>query len=104
MRWPSWSRARPGWWRARSASQREPKGMQQNTEARDSAGLKNMQQLIQLRWIAVVGQIVTIAIVHFGFGIRLPLDHMGAALAFLVAFNLVSLLRWRRRREVADSE
>lgn len=78
--------------------------MQQNTEPGDSAGLKNMQQLIQLRWMAVGGQILTIAIVHFGFGIRLPLDHMGAALAFLVAFNLFSLLRWRRRQEVADGE
>lgn len=78
--------------------------MQQKTEAGDGAGLKNMQQLIQLRWMAVVGQILTIAIVHFGFGIRLPLDHMGAALAFLVAFNLASLLRWRWRREVADGE
>ncbi len=78
--------------------------MQQKTEAGDAAGLKNMQQLIQLRWMAVGGQILTIAIVHFGFGISLPLDHMGAALAFLVAFNIASLLRWRGRREVADRE
>ena len=35
-----------------------------------------MQQLIQLRWIAVVGQVATIVVVHFGFGIRLPLGPM----------------------------
>ena len=46
-----------------------------------ATGHDNMQQLIQLRWIAVVGQIATIAIVHFGFGVRLPLDSMLAVLA-----------------------
>lgn len=70
----------------------------------DAAGLKNMQQLIQLRWIAVVGQIATIAAVHFGFGIPLPLDHMGEVLACLVAFNIASLLRCRYRRDVSNTE
>ena len=70
----------------------------------DATGLKNMQQLIQLRWIAVVGQIVTIAVVHFGFGIRLPLDHMLAVLAGLVVFNGVSLLRLRIHPGVSNSE
>jgi len=68
------------------------------------AGLKNMQQLIQLRWIAVVGQIATIATVHFGFGIRLPVEHMLAVLYCLVAFNLVSVLRVRSRRPVLHVE
>ena len=70
----------------------------------DATGLKNMQQLIQLRWIAVVGQVVTIEVVHYGFGIRLPLEHMLGVLACLVAFNIASLLRWRRRREVTNGE
>ena len=70
----------------------------------DATGLKNMQQLIQLRWIAVVGQIVTIGVVHFGFGIHLPLDHMLAVLAGLVAFNGASLLRLRIHPEVSNSE
>jgi len=30
----------------------------------DATGLTNMQLLIQLRWIAVVGQIITIAVAH----------------------------------------
>lgn len=70
----------------------------------DAAGLKNMQQLIQLRWIAVVGQIVTIAAVHFGFGIRLPIDAMAAVLTGLVAFNVASSLRCRHGREVSNTE
>ncbi len=68
----------------------------------DDAGGGNMQQLIQLRWIAVVGQLLTIALVHFGLGIRLPLAPMAAVLAALAAFNLLAMLRWRRREHVAN--
>ncbi|VTU16371.1 ATP-binding protein [Variovorax sp. PBL-E5] len=78
--------------------------MNQPASLDDATGLQNMQQLIQLRWIAVVGQVVTIAIVHFGFGIRLPLGAMTAVLACLVAFNAASLLRWRAHREVTNGE
>ncbi|MBC8056022.1 MAG: HAMP domain-containing histidine kinase [Rhizobiales bacterium] len=63
-----------------------------------------MQQLIQLRWIAVVGQIVTIAVVHFGFGIQLPIEPMAWVLAGLIAFNSASQLRWRAGREVSNTE
>ncbi len=69
-----------------------------------ATGLKNMQQLIQLRWIAVIGQIVTIQIVHYGFRIHLPLNHMLAVLTGLVAFNIASMLRWRAHREVTNGE
>ncbi len=70
----------------------------------DATGLKNMQQLIQLRWIAVVGQVATILVVHYGFGIRLPLDQMLAVLAGLAAFNAASQLRWRIPRDVTNTE
>jgi two-component system sensor histidine kinase RegB len=69
---------------------------------RDNAGVKNMHQLIQLRWIAVIGQVATIVFVHFGFNIKLPLMPMAIVLACLAAFNLVSMLRWRRREEVTN--
>ena len=71
---------------------------------RDASGLKNMEQLIQLRWIAVIGQIVTIEVVHYGLQIRLPLGAMFALLAGLVAFNIASLLRWRTGRAVTNGE
>ena len=61
----------------------------------DTTGRKNMQLLIQLRWIAVIGQIVTIEFAFYGLGIQLPLRTMLAALGILLAFNVVSLLRWR---------
>lgn len=69
----------------------------------DRTGRENMLQLIQLRWIAVVGQVVTIAVVQFGFRIHLPLHDMSIVLLFLVLFNTASMLRWRVPREVTNS-
>ena len=69
-----------------------------------ATGLKNMQLLIQLRWIAVVGQIITILVANLGFGIPLPLDHLLTVLACLVAFNIASQLHWRSHREVTNGE
>ncbi|HTJ97054.1 MAG TPA: sensor histidine kinase, partial [Rhodocyclaceae bacterium] len=57
-----------------------------------------MQQLIQLRWIAVAGQIITIAFVHFVFLIKLPLGNLVGVLGLLIAFNVFSTLRWRTQR------
>lgn len=37
---------------------------------------RNMRLLVQLRWIAVAGQLVTILVVHFGLNITLPLAPM----------------------------
>lgn len=64
-----------------------------NTERR------NMQLLIQLRWLAVVGQVLTILFVHFVLGIALPLPEMGLVLLALVITNLVYVVcfKWQRR-------
>jgi two-component system sensor histidine kinase RegB len=70
----------------------------------DSTGLENMRQLVQLRWIAVVGQIVTIAVVNFVFDIHLPLQQMSVVLICLVAFNIASMLRWQAHHEVTNGE
>ncbi|OAK66735.1 histidine kinase [Variovorax paradoxus] len=70
----------------------------------NATGHQNMQQLIQLRWFAVVGQVVTILVVHYGFAIRLPLDHMLQVLTCLALFNMVSLLRARSHRRVTNGE
>ena len=67
------------------------------------AGVRNMQQLIQLRWIALVGQLATILFVHFVLGIALPLATMLGVAACLAAFNLASLLYWRPRQDVGDA-
>ncbi|MFC7554552.1 ATP-binding protein [Pseudoroseomonas wenyumeiae] len=71
--------------------------------AGDATGRKNMLQLIQLRWLAVGGQLLTIGVVHFGFGITLPLGTMSLVLAVLVLLNLVSQFWLRRQAEVSSS-
>jgi len=72
------------------------------TDTTRGAGVRNMQQLIQLRWIALVGQVATIAFVHFVLDIHLPLTTMFGIAACLAAFNLASLLYWRPRQDVGD--
>lgn len=69
-----------------------------------AAGHQNMQQLIQLRWIAVVGQISTIAVTAWGLGIQLPLAYMLEVLACLIAFNVASQLRWHEKWTVTNGE
>jgi two-component system sensor histidine kinase RegB len=81
---------------------KEPRTAAESVES--AAGHKNMLQLIQLRWIAVAGQITTIAVVTLVLGIRLPLPQMLAVLVCLIAFNIASVLRWHERRFVTNSE
>ena len=74
------------------------------TEITSAAGHKNMQQLIQLRWIAVLGQVTTITVAIVGFHIALPLPHMLEILACLIGFNIASQLRWHENRSVTNTE
>jgi len=69
-----------------------------------AAGHKNMQQLIQLRWIAVVGQIATIAAASMLLDVPLPMPAMLNVLACLIAFNIASTLRWQENQVVSNSE
>lgn len=76
----------------------------ENVLAPGAAGRRNMLLLIQLRWLAVVGQVLTIAIVHWGFGIALPLGWLLLAPLAMVILNLISLPLVVRRRAVTDGE
>jgi two-component system sensor histidine kinase RegB len=69
-----------------------------------TTGLRNLGQLIQLRWMAVVGQIATILVVQFGFAIPLPLKEMSVVLVLLAGFNVLSILRRRLPKDVGNSE
>jgi two-component system sensor histidine kinase RegB len=69
-----------------------------------AAGHKNMQQLIQLRWIAVIGQITTIAAASQLLDVRLPMPAMLNVLACLIAFNIASTLRWQENQVVSNNE
>jgi two-component system sensor histidine kinase RegB len=62
------------------------------------AGRETMRQLVQLRWIAVAGQLLTILAVRFGLAIPLPLGFMLGVVAMLALANLgatVMLPRYR---------
>jgi two-component system sensor histidine kinase RegB len=81
-----------GVWRARSS------------DAAASVGWRNMQLLIQLRWLAVAGQLVTILVVQFAMGVRLPFALMLVAPAVMVLMNLLGLLRLKLHRHVSEGE
>ncbi len=69
-----------------------------------STGLQNMEQLVQLRWIAVVGQIVTILAVQFALKIPLPLTGLATVLFLLIAFNVIMGFRRRIAADVSNTE
>ncbi len=69
----------------------------------DMAATENMRQLMQLRWIAVAGQLVTILGVHFGLGVPLPLAPMLGVVALLAIANLLAGFVLPRRH-VANAE
>ncbi|MNK31611.1 Sensor histidine kinase RegB [compost metagenome] len=69
-----------------------------------AAGRRNMLLLIQLRWLAVVGQVVTIAVVHWGLKIPLPLGMLLLAPTGLALMNLASAPVALRRQSVTDPE
>jgi two-component system, sensor histidine kinase RegB len=68
------------------------------------AGRKNLLQLIQLRWLAVAGQLVTILAVHFLLGVDLPLVPMLTLLGALALFNVASQQRSRLSLPVGNGE
>ncbi|KGM40894.1 histidine kinase [Aquabacterium sp. NJ1] len=64
----------------------------------------NLLQLIQMRWLAVAGQLFTILIVEFVLGMSLPVIEMVTLLAVLAVFNIASWLRQRLALPVSNGE
>ena len=71
---------------------------------RRAAGLGNLGLLIQLRWFAVVGQVVTIVVASLALHIMLPLRPLAAIVVLLAVFNLLSHARLRSGYEVGNME
>ena len=69
-----------------------------------AAGHENMLQLVQLRWLAVAGQLVTILLTRFAFGITLPLAEMLGVLAALAGLNAASIALLRRASPISNGE
>lgn len=62
-----------------------------------AAANDHLRQLVQLRWLAVIGQLVTILIVSTRLGVPLPLAPMLVIVAALAGVNVASLALMRRR-------
>lgn len=72
--------------------------------SQEAANRRNLRLLVQLRWLAVFGQVATILIVHFSMGIRLPLFWLMIAPVSLAVVNLISLPLTQRRDSISDHE
>ena len=72
--------------------------------ARAPAGRRNMTLLIQLRWLAVGGQLATIGVVSGPMGISLPRAPLLGAILVLIAINFASAALLRRGRGVTNAE
>ena len=70
----------------------------------DPTGRQNMMLLVQLRWLAVFGQLVTILVVWGEMGADLPIAAMGLVLAGLVALNVASVALLRGGRAIGRRE
>lgn len=79
-------------------------GWREGVASHEGANRRNLLLLIQLRWLAVAGQLATILIVHYAMRIPLPLGWLLAAPMALAALNLISAPIVSRRKGVADQE
>lgn len=70
----------------------------------DVTGRKNLLLLIQLRWIAMFGQLATILLVHFGLGIVLPVGQMLVVMLGLLLLNGVSMVRLKLPKAIGNTE
>lgn len=75
-----------------------------NSMVRSETGHKNMLHLIHLRWMALLGQILTISISTLVMDIALPMLQIVTVLVLLTSFNIGSHLRWHEERTVSNTE
>ena len=65
---------------------------------------RNLLQLVELRWLAVAGQLLTVLVVQGLLHVPLPLREMLTLLAVLALFNVASGLRTRLTLPVMNAE
>jgi two-component system sensor histidine kinase RegB len=65
---------------------------------------RNLLQLVELRWLAVAGQLLTILVVQQLLQVPLPLRELLTLLAVLALFNVASWLRTRLALPVMNAE
>ena len=68
------------------------------------AARRNLMHLVELRWLAVGGQLATIAVTAGLMGVALPIVQMLTLLGLLALFNVASSVRARGRLPVHEAE
>ncbi len=71
---------------------------------RRQRGRVRLRTLVGLRWIAVAGQSLAVAIVHYGFGYPLPIGYCVLAIAALAGITLAAQLRRHSADRLTDRE
>ena len=74
-----------------------------NFEWGRSARRLRVDTLIRLRWMAVIGQSITVLSVHFGLGFSLPIASCFFAIALSAALNLALRLRFPLNHRLEES-
>lgn len=67
-------------------------------------GPVRLRTLTALRWLAVVGQLIAISLVHFGLGFPTPLGLCLGAIAASAWLNIFTILRFSPQRFLSDRE
>ncbi|RUU51464.1 sensor histidine kinase, partial [Mesorhizobium sp. M2C.T.Ca.TU.009.01.2.1] len=81
-----------------------PAGQGGSASNTDATNRKNLLLLIQLRWLAVAGQVLTILVTQYWFAIPLPLAEMAGVVLFLIGLNIFSLLALRGNRRISNAQ
>jgi len=70
----------------------------------ETTNQQNLLLLVALRWVAVVGQVITIAVTALSFHIVLPIPGMACVLMALAAANIVSFYRAANGATISNGE
>lgn len=68
----------------------------------DAAGRVNLRTLVYIRWAAVLGQLATVVVVHWGLGFPLPFYACLAVIGTSALLNVVVTLTQRLNRRLPD--
>lgn len=63
-----------------------------------------LRTIVMLRWLAILGQTATLAVAHWGFGLRLPLAAAAAAIGILLVLNLFTAVLAAASRRLSEDE
>ncbi len=78
--------------------------MAAQTGAREPAGRVGLRALVMIRWLAIVGQLAALLVVHYGFGIALPLPAAFSVVGASVILNVLLSLRRPVREGLGEPE